>query len=307
MQPFDRTGMAATLKSADTEEFIDIYIYRPLGYLWARLFRKAGISPNTVTMLGIILGAMAGVCFYFSDIYINMAGMLLLVWANTYDSADGQLARMTGKTSEIGRLLDGLCGEVWFVCIYLAIIFRLYPEWGVWIWVLAVATGFSHSLQAAMADYYRNVHLFFIRKKSESELASSIAIEREYKRLSWKESPVMKFVRLSYMNYTAGQEKRSPRLQSLLGIIRERYDDDPPAGLREDFRMRSLPLMKYANILSFNARAIALFVGIGLNMPYLYFVFEITVLNVLLVYMVRRHEGISALFVNKLNMSNNGY
>ena len=54
----------------------------------------------------------------------------------------------------------------------------------------------------------------------------------------------------------------------------------------------SLPLMKYTNILTFNTRIIACFIAVIINMPWLYFVFEIVVLNLLLIYMVLRHEGI---------------
>ena len=48
--------------------------------------------------------------------------------------------------------------------------------------------------------------------------------------------------------------------------------------------------MKYTNILSFNTRVIALFISLFLRMPWLYFVFELTVLNALLVYMIYKHE-----------------
>lgn len=40
----------ASLKSSDTEEHIDIFFYRPIGYQWARLFRKLGVTPNVVTI-----------------------------------------------------------------------------------------------------------------------------------------------------------------------------------------------------------------------------------------------------------------
>ncbi len=50
------------------------------------------------------------------------------------------------------------------------------------------------------------------------------------------------------------------------------------------------PLLKYTNILSFNTRVIVLFISLFIGMPWLYFVFELTVLNILLVYMVWRHE-----------------
>jgi hypothetical protein len=49
--------------------------------------------------------------------------------------------------------------------------------------------------------------------------------------------------------------------------------------------------MKYTNILSFNTRVIVLFIGLLINKPWIYFVFEITVLNILLIYMIMRHES----------------
>ena len=57
----------ASLKSADTEEHIDIYFYRPIGYQWARFFRMLHVTPNVVTILSIFLGVGAGICFGFDD------------------------------------------------------------------------------------------------------------------------------------------------------------------------------------------------------------------------------------------------
>ncbi|KAA6313076.1 hypothetical protein EZS27_036094, partial [termite gut metagenome] len=51
--------------------------------------------------------------------------------------------------------------------------------------------------------------------------------------------------------------------------------------------------MKYTNILSFNTRVIVLFIGIFIGQPWIYFVFELTVLNGILVYMIIRHEAFS--------------
>ena len=114
-----------TLKSMDTEETIDLCFYRPIGYMWAVLCAKIGITPNAITIASIFIGVAAGIMFYFPDMWMNIIGMLLLIWANSFDSADGQLARMTGQYSRIGRILDGLSGDFWFVAIYLAICFRV--------------------------------------------------------------------------------------------------------------------------------------------------------------------------------------
>ena len=65
------------------------------------------IHPNTVTILSIFLGIAAGIMFVYQDLLHNIIGVLLLVWANIYDSCDGQLARMTGKKTRWGRLQFG--------------------------------------------------------------------------------------------------------------------------------------------------------------------------------------------------------
>lgn len=293
-------SLESTLKSTDTEEFIDIHFYRPIGYRWALLFSKLGVTPNAVTIASIFLGVGAGICFYFDNIWISLLGILLLVWANSYDSADGQLARMTKQFSALGRVLDGFAGNLWFLSIYVAICLRLYPEWGGWIWVLACVTGYFHSKQAEMADYYRNVHLLFLKGKAGSELDNSTELTERFKELSWKKDFGAKLVAFFYRNYTTDQENRSPRLQQLFKLLKDKYGEVAPESFRKDFRQKSLPLMKYTNILSFNTRSIALFISILIGWPWLYFVFELTVLNILLVYMVTKHEKISKSFIRDI-------
>jgi len=296
----ERPSLESTLKSMDTEEPIDIYFYRPIGYQWALFFNKLGVSPNAITVAAIFIGIAAGICYYFESIPINVIGMLLLIWANSYDSADGQLARMTGQKSQLGRILDGTCGDIWFITIYAAICLRLTPEWNIWIWILGAVTGFFHSKQAGMADYYRNIHLLFLKGKSGSELSYSPILKESYKNLSWKKDFIYKLFEWFYINYTVGQEQLSPKFQKMMDIIREKYGGEAPEWFRKSFREKSLPLMKYTNMLSFNTRIIALFISLFINMPWLYFVFEMTVLNIMLIYMIRKHESVCAKFTKQL-------
>lgn len=179
----------ASLKSADTEEHIDIYFYRPIGYQWARFFRMLHVTPNVVTILSIFLGVGAGICFYFDDLAINILGIFLLIWANVYDSCDGQLARLTNQKSALGRILDGAAGDFWFVSIYFAISFRLMPEWGWKIWALCIVAGFGcHAIQSRLADYYRQIHLFFLKGKEGSELDDASKQVELWKQMKWKRS-----------------------------------------------------------------------------------------------------------------------
>lgn len=288
--------LESTLKSSDTEELIDIHFYRPIGYRWALLFQKRGITPNAVTIASIFLGVGAGICFYFDNIFITLLGILLLVWANSFDSADGQLARMTQNYSPLGRVLDGFAGDLWFASIYIAICARLFPTWGWYIWLVAIIAGYFHAKQASMADYYRNIHLLFLKGKAGSELDNSTDLRAKYKALSWKDNFFDKMVAFFYLNYTKGQESWTPQAQKLRKKFVDKGIQVPSVAFRESFREKSLPLMKWTNILSFNTRAIVLFISMLLDYPWIYFVFELTVLNIILVYMVTKHEQICKKF-----------
>lgn len=300
-----KVTLESTLKSADTEEFIDIYFYRPIGFQWALLFRRLSITPNPVTVASIIIGMAAGVFFYYEDINTNVIGMLLLMLANSLDSADGQLARMTDNKSRLGRLLDGLAGSFWFIVIHVALCLRLENQgFSSWIWVLGIASGFSHMLQAQQADYYRNIHLYFIKGASGSEQDNSADLKVELDKLSWKRDFWKKLPQAFYHNYTRQQEILSPNLQKLMAVIRSRYNNNLPAWLVTEFREVHKPLMKYTNIVQFNTRVIFLFFCLFINKLWLYFLFDIFVLNTVLLYMVIRQEKISRYFYKKLTQSN---
>lgn len=295
-----------SLKSMDTEEHIDLAFYRPLGFAWAYLFRKLGVTPNAVTIASIFLGIGGGILFYYNTLWINCIGMVLLIWANTFDSCDGQLARMTKQYSALGRILDGLSGDLWFATIYISICLRenhfspFFSEHPWLIWTMAVAAGICHAKQAAMADYYRQFHLLFVNGKSELDRAEEQ--KAIYESLSWKKNFWRKLTQLFYTKYTINQEAWTPAFQRLRREISRRWPDgNMNPNFVADFRKTSLPLMKYTNILSFNWRTIILFVSLFIGQPWIYFVFELVVLNLLLVYMMRRHEAICRHFARQLN------
>ena len=52
-----KQGYKATLKSIETEDWLDLHVIRPLCYEIARLFAKFDIHPNSVTIWSMIIGA----------------------------------------------------------------------------------------------------------------------------------------------------------------------------------------------------------------------------------------------------------
>ena len=100
--------LQASFKSNDTEEWLDVHFTRPIGLVFALFWNRLGVHPNVITILSIFLGVGAGWMFHYSDLAHNIWGVVLLMFANFCDSTDGQMARLTGKKTLIGRMLDGL-------------------------------------------------------------------------------------------------------------------------------------------------------------------------------------------------------
>lgn len=71
----------------------------------ARALNAIGFTPNTVTLLGfaitLIAAALVGAGFLIAGGIVFLGGSLL-------DLMDGALARLTGKVSEFGALLDSV-------------------------------------------------------------------------------------------------------------------------------------------------------------------------------------------------------
>lgn len=301
--------LKSTYKSMDTEEWLDVHFTRPIGFLWARLFARLHVHPNTVTILSMVLGVLAAWMFYYTDVWHNLAGVLLLMWANFYDSADGQLARMTGQKTRLGRFLDGAAGEVWFVTIYIAIAMRLcgdyipltHVHWGIIIFVVVCISGFGcHARQCALADYYRNIHLYFLGGEDKSEFDTSEAQRARLEAMPRKGNTLRRLMMKSYVNYVKQQEQQTPWFQRFMGYIRQECGGHIAPALRRDFCRDSRPLMTYANIITFNCRAITLYATCLLNIPWLYFLIEIFVFSGIALYLNHRHERISRHYLELL-------
>lgn len=291
MKPSLRQRVLATMKSQDLEGNFELYVTRTPGYLWALLFRRLHVHPITVTLMSIVIGSASAFFFASNDLRYNIIGMVLLIWANWYDCADGQLARMTGQKTLVGRVLDGFAGEFWFICIYIGIAIRLYPTWGISIFLIILWAGFHcHSLQCGIADYYRNIHLWVTQGQEGSELDRSIEQRQRMKRLKWNRKEWFeKFYLYFYTRYILTQERHTPEFQIVRPQIEKLPADDPT---REQFRQGSLPLMPLCNILTFDARVGVLFLSLFIGHPWLYFIIEMTLFEALRYYTIYRHEAL---------------
>ena len=288
----------ASLKSLETENYFDRLFYRPVGFVIAKRLMHTGITPNMVTIFSFFVGAAAGPLFYYHNICFTIVGILCLIFANILDCVDGQLARLTNNKSKIGRILDGLAGDIWFSLIYLFLALRLKNEFDTLLFFIpAVLSGLSHLVQANITDYYKTLHLYFISKEKGSEFLNLNEVRAQHKNMK---SSIGKALFFLYSGYTSLQEKLTPELQKMLKQINSKYGNNIPENIRNDFRRRSKALMNpLIDRMTFNGRVFVLFISVLTGYVWFYFVFEIIILNLVLLISMYKHEKICSTLVLK--------
>ena len=309
-----------SIKSAETEDWLDYRFIRPFSYLWALLFARLNIHPNTVTILSMIIGAASCIffahgCYYYegwNGFVFNIIAILMLIMADVFDCTDGQLARITGKRSQIGRILDGAAGFVWFIPIYLAFDYRFYIHHSIefsWlglsdtpttvmiatvvIFILSLFSGFMGiSSQQRMADYYIQIHLFFLKGEKGAELDNSAQQQKEFDNTPWEENYLWKTFLRSYIGYTQKQEAATPMFQELMQTLKEKYcaSENIPTEIREQMLRLSRQIMPWNAMLTFNFRTAWLILFCLCDIPACYFLFEVIVMELLTRGIIRYHE-----------------
>ena len=298
-----RSAIESTYKAREVEGVADIYLYRPVGFRFAQLFAKLGFTPTGVSMLGGLTGVIAGHLYYYSDLRVNIAGMVLHVFANTLDNADGQLARLTGQQSRRGRIIDSVADHFVFASIYIHLVLR-YVIGGASpaLFILALAAGASHALQAAAADYYRNAYLYFVNGRSRASFDSSADLRSTYQELSWRRHPSDKLLLALYVNFTWQQEFVAPLLKKLRETAERLFPQGIPLWLGMDYRQQAQPALKWWGLLMTNARMLILFVLLFMQQPIWYFWIELIVLNAVLIYLIVRQEKMAQSILQTIAM-----
>jgi CDP-alcohol phosphatidyltransferase len=282
--------IAATYKAREVEGALDVYFYRPLGFRLAEFFAQLKVTPAAVSLLAGICGVAAGHLYFYRDLSINIAGMVLHVCANALDNADGQLARLTHRESRKGRIIDSIADHLVFASIYLHLTLRYaFAGASPAIWLLALGAGISHALQGAAADYYRNTFLYFTGEAG-TEIDSSSALRSDYRKLSWRQRPWDKLLLALYLNFTLQQEMLAPGLKKLRDTASAVFHGQIPSWLEQRYRDAAGYTLKWWRLLMTNTRMLVLFLLLLLGQPVYYFWFELIPLNVLFVYLIARQE-----------------
>lgn len=252
VRPSDRPP-ADTLatKGDEVEEWLDLHFFRPVGARITRALYPTRVTPDQVTLVSVAIGLVAGHLFLYTSAWINALGFALFIVSDLFDSADGQLARLRGTSTRLGRALDGSSDGLRFVNLGVHLIVRLvlYGGWSLAAGVLVgVVASLSHTAQSAGVDFVRHAFLALGKGKGSELDVDDVELPSD---LTW-------FQRITtgiYRSYAKLQGRMFPQTAALVRAMRDHRLDPAATAV---YRARVTPLLAWCPWLGQNIRFIVL-------------------------------------------------
>ncbi len=199
-----------SLKTVDSEEILDLVIFRPLSFVLVKLIYNTNITPNQISSVALLFGILSGVLYGFGTYEFLLLGSASFFICNTLDCMDGQLARLKKNGTKIGRVIDGFIDYTTSVSVFLGLGIAMTKITGdpLYSWLLTVAAGISKALQNMLFDNYRNLYLELVYGKASDIDAEIEEYTEEWERLNREGGSFTdKMLVKSYIGYSRIQKK----------------------------------------------------------------------------------------------------
>ncbi|MDT8759466.1 CDP-alcohol phosphatidyltransferase family protein [Sphingomonas psychrotolerans] len=240
------------------EDPTNLWIIHPAGRRLLPWAIARGISANSVSVVGLILGALAAAAYAnWHNWSFVVLGLFLSTGWLIADGLDGMIARATGTASALGRALDGICDHGVFALLYVALAWSIGTPQG---WILATAAGVAHAVQSSL---YEGERTRFHRRCKGLPAAKPEPSRNPLVRL---------------YDFVAGSIDRIAfRFDAALA-----QSPDPVAFGRAYGEAAAAP-MGLMRLLTANVRVLAIFLACNSADPRLFFWFELLPLTVILI------------------------
>lgn len=125
--------LSTAQKSSRGVSLYSRWINRPLGRVFAAVAHQLGLTPNAVTAVSAATtgAALLLLIMVRPEPWLGPLVAALLVAGFALDSADGQLARLSGQSSQVGEWLDHVVDSAKMVCVHGAVLIAGYRFWSV--------------------------------------------------------------------------------------------------------------------------------------------------------------------------------
>jgi phosphatidylglycerophosphate synthase len=154
---------ARPMRPRELQDPLNHYLYHPLSWQLARRLAQTPITPNMVSVIGALC-VIAAAFAYAQQVWPMSAalGLALHMTWHVVDGADGDLARMTGQSSPIGEMVDGLCDYLSHMVLYLMLGWMLSRSIGAAGWWWMLAAGLSHAVQSNHVEVQRRSYQYWV-------------------------------------------------------------------------------------------------------------------------------------------------
>ena len=113
----------------------DTWIHRAARVCVAAPLAGTPITPNHLTILRLVLGLAAAAVFASGERSLVLAGCGIFLVSMLLDRADGELARLTGRTSRFGHIFDiaadAVCDCLVLVAVGIGARHGVFGEWAI--------------------------------------------------------------------------------------------------------------------------------------------------------------------------------
>lgn len=271
----------------ELQDPLNFYFYHPLAARLARLLLPTGISPNLVSVGGAVALVLATWAFVSLTWPLNAAiGLAFMLAWHVIDGADGDLARMTGKSSATGELVDGVCDYFGNTVMYFAFAFWLDDTLGGWAWALACSAAASHVLQTNHAETQRRLYAWRVYGRSWLRRAAESG-DDVFKKKNW----FTRWFGFWGEGYVWLSNLMSPSANPLDEALAA-AGPDKTARIRALIRDRSRASLALEMALGANPKTFIIAASIALGGPLYYFLALLTALNLILIVSIVHHKRV---------------
>jgi phosphatidylglycerophosphate synthase len=205
------------LKSREVEDPVNLWVHRPLAYLFVAAIYRTSITPNQITFLALFVGLVAGVLFLVGTKTAMLFGGICLWSSAILDGADGILARAKRLFSDVGRALDGVCDALVGVLTVLPAYYHIWVTQHnplhLWLMPFALGTTLFH---VYLFDFYKEAFLQHTKPNWDGVPERLSMIEQRLERLRVEKAPW--YIRLTsnmYLGLVQNQIRTVTRLNAL--------------------------------------------------------------------------------------------
>ncbi|MBV8804445.1 MAG: CDP-alcohol phosphatidyltransferase family protein [Sinobacteraceae bacterium] len=278
-------------RTTEIEEITNLYFIHPLASRLVPFFARIRLTPNTVSIMGMLFGIFAALAYYhYMDLRFAIAGFVLMIAWHVMDGADGQLARLTQTYSYFGKVLDGISDNVTFLAVYTALAIALSRKNGDWMYALVALSAMCHAVQSASYEAQRQEYeyLGWGRKPQEPPPRDSPERDRDGARIIRWLFDFLHRLFFSGLSFPTAGITRKFRETMAAALQRQ---PEQAALIRQRYRETLAPQLRSWSILSANYRTLGIFISAAFKAPEYYFGFEIIGFSVALAVLIRRQSA----------------